>query len=132
MSLVQPEENQPLLSIFGDLKSFEDLEPRLCGLTSDEQQATVLRQCYQAYFAAQPRFQVKQVWRTKDIPKSILNRLGLTHPKSFHIHSAFINSEEALTVVYFDLSVPESELPADQALQTQLEWPFIPVYSQCN
>ena len=81
-----------LATIIEGISSWSDLEARIAGLPTEMDRGNAFEEFCHAFFIIDPVFQFKEVYRQKEIPPSILARLGYPGVKDIGIDGVALSN----------------------------------------
>src|SRR3990167_4624927 len=107
-----------LATIIEGISSWSDLETRIASLPTEMDRGNAFEEFCHAFFILDPVFQFKEVYRQKEIPPSILARLGYPGIKDIEIDGVALSNDGKLTAYQAKFRSDRNNTPTLSELST--------------
>jgi len=107
-----------LATIIEGISSWSDLETRIASLPTEMDRGNAFEEFCHAFFILDPVFQFKEVYRQKEIPPSILARLGYPGIKDIGIDGVALSNDGKLTAYQAKFRSDRNNTPTLSELST--------------
>jgi len=107
-----------LATIIEGVSSWSDLETRIASLPTEMDRGNAFEEFCHAFFILDPVFQFKEVYRQKEIPPSILDRLGYPGIKDIGIDGVALSNDGKITAYQAKFRSDRNNTPTLSELST--------------
>ena len=107
-----------LLSLVQGISSWDELESRIAGLPTVQERGEAFEQFCHAFFTLDPVFQFTTVYRQKEIPPSIRQRLGYPGLQDIGIDGVAVSADDRLTAYQAKFRIDRKNTPTLRELST--------------
>lgn len=111
----------PVLRSFpwDQIRGWNDLESAIIRLESEQARGNAFEEFSYAFFQIQTQlYQVKNLWRFRDLPSAILDRLGTTTNQDKGIDGILLHEDGSITAYQSKFRVDRSQIPSQRELST--------------